>query len=309
MYADLLAAIRQRDVEKYEKELKKEQKKSNDQSEIERIQKKIEDAKEPGRLEKIANSSAFKILTNFLGGAFQILSFKSNYECDMMVERYEIYIVNILGPLLGLDRERVRNDFEERKKEFEAKRNRTNAGADSEDKDKKGEKQKSKTNVGLIFLGISKAFLDTGVTNFKIREKLQYVIQDTKLSQWHFDLFELFAPDAFLRFAEDPTKKVPKIALDKFDIAIDKLRNEGRASFTEWNETFVSCTRGTKLDSKVIRILNSAKLNEHFEKPENLTFFVIKCLKQIVKNPKIKFHKTPKKEKITSPDDDKKSDD
>lgn len=310
MYSDLLSAISARDVAKYEDLLKKEQQKSNNSDEINRLQQQIDDAKKPGFFENIINNPLFITIFKFLGGAFSILSIKSRYECDMAVERYELYIVGILAPLLKLDPERVKSDFEARKKEFEAKRSKAK-GSEVENKDDTSKKTKTKSNAGLAFLAISKALSENGITNFKAREAIEYVILDSKLSSWHFDLFELIASEEYNKFVQDPTSKISYTALNKFVNAHDELRNEGRSSFKDWNDTFVTLTPGIASDSKIKRILKSAKLNEYFDEPDQLTNFIKVCFNQIVKNSTLKFHQVPKREKIRAPssDSDKNSED
>ena len=270
IFNDFFDAVRNKDAAAIDKEITKQMRKSADRAEIARLEASRELTRtEVGFFESILNHNLTKTLINALGPGLSFLTLTNKADCDYIVATTQNFVYNVLAPTFGLSAERLRE--EEAKRRALNRSSRSGATA-------------AITAVGgaAVFKVISNAFNNNNITNKENRAKIKNKVIDSKLTNFHFDLFELMAPREYIEFVNNPSEDIKKTAINEFEISIVDLERDGTADFRHWINAFTNTTPGTRDDASVKEILKSANLDEHFDNPKEATEYTRECLNDLI---------------------------
>jgi hypothetical protein len=267
-------AIRQKDLIAIDREITKQMGKSVDRAEIARLEAKRESiGTDSGFFESILNNSLMKTLISALGPGLSFLTLTNKAECDRIVAHTRNFVYNVLAPTFGLSPERLKAEDAKNAEIRRSRQPRRGSGASA-----------SIAAVGgiAVFEVISNAFDDNRIVSQRNRNKIQNKVIDSKLTNFHFDLLELLAPEEYIEFVNDPSEDIKGTAIDRFKSAAIELERNGNSSFARWANAFTNSTPGTRDDSDVKQILRSAKLADHFDNPGEATEYVRECLNELI---------------------------
>ena len=270
IFNDFFDAVRRKDSVAIDREINKQMGKSADRAEIARLEAKRETmATDSGFFESILNHSLTKTLIRALGPGLSFLTLTNKADCDRIVAHTQNFVYNVLAPTFGLSPERLREEEAKRR----SNNRRSPAGAAA-----------AIVAVGgaAVFGVISNAFNSSHIVNKRNRDIIQNEVVDSKLTNFHFDLLELLAPDAYIEFVNDPSEAIKETAINAFKNAVIDFERNGHADFRHWSNSFTNSTPGTRDDSAVKEILRSAKLDDHFDNPKAATKYVRECLNDLI---------------------------
>jgi len=234
----------------------------------------------------IFNSATFMGLAKMLGPGLTLMTMMTKVDCDHIVNMINIFTINVLAPLLGIEGTQL-SELEKEIKDNQKKR----AGQSTADPDS-GEASgtiNSATRQMQIFSTISTVYKDNNVLDYdkrkEAREAGRLDLNDYEnITDVHLDFFELFSPAEYFKFLEDPSAEIPDTAKENFTKAVDILDKRGHRDFDSFISSFVLATPGTATDSAVFKILKAANLKSYFEVPADGTKFVKSVFNTIYKS-------------------------
>lgn len=278
IFVDFFEAVRNKDVKKTQRALDKQIALSNNPEEIERLQQKREELQDPGFWEKLSSHGATLNLLNFFTGTLSVFGLLNKTDCDAIIRKAEIYVENFLIPMFGLDSERIRSQRALRR------------GANRNTKSVAGKKNnKNVMTFDDLIQRISFNFREIGVVNVKARNQIQEIVLESALPSFCFDLFELFSPDEYLNFVNNPKEEIPNSALLNFKNSLKILKANGSNNFNAWSTAFTLATPGISADVKVQRMMSSIDWQAYFDSPDDLNQYIGKCLNRLIRNKKLNF--------------------
>jgi len=231
----------------------------------------------------IFRSSTFMGLTKLLGPGLTIMTMLTKVDCDHIVNLVNIFTINVLAPLLGIEGAQLLALEDEIK------------GHNEEREDAQGTEESSEFNPNnidvqrQIFQNISDVYKDNNILNYEKRNdsrksgRLKLHEYDGKITDVHLDFFELFSPNEYFKFLEDPEETIADSAKDNFINAIDLLEKRGHRDFDSFINSFVLATPGTNTDAAVSKVLKAANLRKYFNEPKDAIIFVKNIFKIIYK--------------------------
>ena len=234
----------------------------------------------------IFNSATFTGLTKMLGPGLTLMTMMTKVDCDHIINMINIFTINVLAPLLGIEGSQL-SKLEEEIKDNQKKR----AGQSETDSDsgEASETINSATRQMQIFSTVSTVYKDNNVLDYakrkEARESGRLDLSDYEnISDVHLDFFELFSPNEYFKFLEDPKAEIPDTAKENFTKAVDVLDKRGHRDFDSFISAFVLATPGTATDPAVSKILKAANLKSYFESPADGTKFVKSVFNTIYKS-------------------------
>lgn len=274
LFHTLFSAIRDKKLNKLKERLEKEIELA-EESEVQSIREKLgpdlENLKNPGFLEKVSGHQAFKLLMEMMGPGVTILTLKGAADCEYIVATAENLLINIIAPMFGLDIDRIKTSISNHKTKH------------------RREQESSSSKTGITPTAVagffSSALVTRGVINNRERRKVPQKYLDDKLTTFHFDLFELMAPEEYQNFVDEPNETIPNSAKEKFVMSLEKMKAVHSNSMRDWEDSFLLATPGTSQDQKIKRIFRNMTPNfeDVFETPAEATDFIRKCYQELVK--------------------------
>ena len=270
IFNDFFDAVRRKDMVAIDKEISKQMGKSADSAEIARLEAKREAmATDSGFFESILNHSLTKTLIRALGPGLSFLTLTNKADCDRIVAHTQNFVYNVLAPTFGLSSDRLREEEAKKRTATRTARRGTSAAIMA-------------VGGAAVFGVVSNAFNSRHIVNNRNRDRIHNEVVDSKLTNFHFDLFELLAPDAYNEFVKNPSEDIKETAIDAFENTVIDFERNGHADFRHWSNSFTNSTPGTRDDSAVKEILRSAKLDDHFDNPKEATKYVRECLNDLI---------------------------
>lgn len=279
IFIDFFEAVRNKDSYKVQKALDKQIALSNNPEEIARLMEKKAELDSPGFWEKFAKHGFIMSLGSLFIGGLSLFGLINKADCDAIIRKAEIYVEHFLIPTFGLDSERLKQQRLSRRKSP----NKENI------KNEKDNENKIVPSVKSLFENISLKFREANIIDVDARNKIQYVVIDSRLPSYYFDLFELFSPNEYINFVNNEKKEIPASALVNFQNALKVLRENGKNSFISWSDSFALATPGISTDKFVQNILKSVNWQEYFKDPNQLTQHIAYCLNQLIRNKNLNF--------------------
>jgi len=283
IFTAIFEPIRDRDSSKLKLALSEELEKaeaSRDKRRIEKLSARISELEDENywsgsdAFAGIFGSATFMGLTKILGPGLTMMTMMTKVDCDHIINLVNIFTVNILAPLLGIEGAQLQE------LEDEIKRNKGERVTSSEGEAQNQSNMYSDDMQVKIFNSVSNVFKDNNLLNYEKRDearvsgKLRLNDYDGKITDMHLDFFELFSPVEYLKFLEDPREDIPESAKDNFLNAIKILEDQGHRDFGSFINAFVLATPGTRTDSAVAKILKAANLKNYFKEPKDAIKFV-----------------------------------
>ena len=234
----------------------------------------------------IFNSATFMGLAKMLGPGLTLMTMMTKVDCDHIINMINIFTINVLAPLLGIDGTQL-SELEKEIKDNQKKR--AGQSADDSDSVEASETINSATRQMQIFSTVSTVYKDNNVLDYakrkEARESGKLDLSDYEnINDVHLDFFELFSPNEYFKFLEDPSAEIPDTAKENFAKAVNILEKQGHRDFESFISAFVLATPGTATDSAVSKILKAANLKSYFESPDDGTKFVKSVFNTIYKS-------------------------
>lgn len=289
--------IRDRDTKKIKAALTKELAKaqsSQDQKRIETLGQRLAELESDkfttgsDIFAGIFNSATFMGLAKMLGPGLTLMTMMTKVDCDHIVNMINIFTINVLAPLLGISGAQL-SELEKEIKDNQKKRAGQSADADASGSGEDSGTINSTTRQMQIFSTVSTVYKDNNILNYvkrkEARESGKLDLSDYEnINDVHLDFFELFSPNEYYKFLEDPRAEIPDTAKENFTKAVDILDTRGHRDFESFISAFVLATPGTATDSAVSKILKAANLKSYFESPADGTKFVKSVFNTIYKS-------------------------
>lgn len=294
IFTAIFEPIRDRDTKKLQMAISKEKAKalrsgaSQDSRRIKTLNKRLEELEGTDwtaseAFAGIFSSSTFMGLTKLLGPGLTIMTMLTKVDCDHIVNLANIFTVNVLAPLLGIEGAQLLE------LEGEIKAHNEERAGTQETEESPGLESNSIDVQLQIFKNVSDVYKDNNILDYEKRDdaltsgRLKLHEYGGKITDVHLDFFELFSPNEYFKFLEDPEAAIPDLAKDNFINATTLLEKQGHRDFDSFINTFVLATPGTKTDSSVSKVLKAAKLKKYFNEPKDAIIFVKNIFKSIYK--------------------------
>ena len=280
---EFLKTLQKKDKDEMLKLLRDELKNTSNGIQIEHINNNIKqiNEEEESFWVKLTGNRLFNKLVNLTSGMSSILFMLGTAECALIVATAENFILNVAAPILGLDSKSIKRRIEEEKAESSKSQKNSNQQEESP------EQQEERPNPYAWADSLSNALHETGIVDRDNRDRKvpENIYYSSGLNNFHFDLFELLATNAYNQYLEDPSKRISSDVKTDLQDRLNIMASVSSNSLRDWESAFILATPGTDDDKKIRRILRNLtpQSSEVFESPDKATFFITSYLKFLIR--------------------------